>query len=472
MDLSKIKSIYMIGIKGVGMTMLAEFLARQGYQVSGSDVAETFMTDAVLAAADIGVRPHFSASEMPVADLIVYSTAYSPETNEEVKAAFERKLHIVTYAEAMAEVFNTHSGIAVCGSHGKTTTTAWLGYVMHEAGLDPNVMVGARVPQFNGAGLTGSSNYLVIEADEYQNKFKQWNPKTVLLNNIEWDHPDFFPTPQSYEQAFADFIAKLPKSGVLVANSDDEAVRRVCAHSPAKVITYSFGQPADYIASEITSQNGKQFFKVSIGNDSDELSEDETRELGTFAISLPGKHNISNALAVIAACLEFGVELHAIRRHLESFLGTARRFERLGEFNGAVLIDDYAHHPTEIKATLDSARQLFADKKLRVVFHPHTFTRTKSLLKEFGSSLSGSDEVVVLDIYGSAREEQGGVSGQDVADEINRCGTKAVFKPTLGEAEQYLRETVKSDEVIVLMGAGDVFRIGERLVDSPHPARL
>src|SRR6056297_4275390 len=229
MDLSRIKKIYMIGIKGVGMTMLAQFLTRQGFEVSGSDIPEEFMTDQVLRDCGVGVKKDFDKNNIPAdADLIIYSTAYN-KTNPEVARALAGKIKTLTYPEALSEGFNDHYGIAVTGSHGKTTTTAWLGYVWKKAGLEPNVLTGARVPQFGGSGLVGKSDYLVAELDEYQNKFKYFWPRVVLLNNIEYDHPDFFPDKESYIRVFVDLIKKIPRQGLLVANFDDPEIKKIAA---------------------------------------------------------------------------------------------------------------------------------------------------------------------------------------------------------------------------------------------------
>jgi UDP-N-acetylmuramate--alanine ligase len=487
MDIFKAKKIYMIGIKGVGMTMLAQFLAGKGYEVSGSDTEEKFMTDEVLAKAGIKVIEGFSENNIPKeADLIIYSTSYNENTNAELKKALAGKIKILKYAEALGEVFNKYYGIAVAGAHGKTTTTAWLGYVLEKSGLSPSVLVGARVPQFDGASLIGKSDYLVVETDEYQNKLKYFNPKMVLLNNIEYDHPDFFPTMDDYQQVFIDFIAKPPKSGFLVANFDDKIIQKIAnVNCRAKVISYAIKEAADYVAFDIKNENGKQYFKVKLGVD-DEMDLKETefpagnsvsgdleaREdmLGDFVISLGGKHNIYNALAVIASCVELGVDLVDIRTHLEEFTGTARRMQVLGEYRGGIIIDDYAHHPTEIKATLEAVKQKYPKNKIRVVFHPHTYTRTKALLEDFSQSFDLADEVIVLDIYGSVREKQGGVHSRDLVDSIINyqlsIKNEKIVKhiPTLKEVEDYLRENIERDDVVVLMGAGDVFRIGENLV--------
>ncbi|MEI6596893.1 MAG: UDP-N-acetylmuramate--L-alanine ligase [bacterium] len=485
MDFSKVKKIYMIGVKGVGMTMLGQFLAANGAEVSGSDGLEKYMTDAVLAKAGIKVVEYFSESNIPEdADLIIYSTAYNAETNVEVAEALAGKIKTLTYAEALGDIFNQKYGVAVVGSHGKTTTTAWLGYVMKMAEFEPSVMVGAQVPQFNGCSLIGNSDYLLIEADEYQNKLEYYQPKAVILNNIDYDHPDFFSTPEDYKNVFIEFIKKIPNKGFLVVNFDDPIIRKIAqVNCRGKVITYAINEAADYIAYGIKNNHGRQYFKVKLGvEDEDEnetrsyrsagasLQDDRMDELGDFSITLSGRHNIYNALAVIATCVELNIELFKIRKYLEEFSGTARRMQILGEFKGVTIIDDYAHHPTEIKATIEAVRQKYGDRNLTVVFHPHTFSRTKILFEDFAKSFSQVDELIIIDIYGSAREKQGGVHSRDLIKKIinnnQQSGIKQEVKyiSTLAECEKYLREYIKRDDIILLMGAGDIFRVGENLL--------
>jgi UDP-N-acetylmuramate--alanine ligase len=465
MPTEKNKKIYMIGIKGVGMCMLAQFLQEKGYEVSGSDVSETFMTDSVLANADIAVKQGFSVENVPNdASLIIYSTAYNEKTNEEVALVLSGKNKALTYAEALGRFFKEYYGIAVIGSHGKTTTTAWLGYVLMKSGLSPNVMVGAKVKQFEASSITGDSEYLIIEADEYQNKLRYFDPKAVLLNNIDYDHPDYFPTKESYTQVFVDFIQKIPKKGFLVANNDDAIVRSIAGvNTRAKLITYGIEEAADYMAYDIRISGDQQFFRVKLRGETDES---EATELGDFAISLSGTHNVYNALAVIAASVELGVELYDIRTHLETFEGTSRRMEVLGKYNGALIIDDYAHHPTEIRMTLAGARAKYPDRRIVTVFHPHTFTRTKGLLDEFSHSFADTDELIVLDIYGSAREVQGGIHSKDLILKIEAMhpDLHIVYIPDLAACEIYLRQKLKSRDLLLLMGAGDVFRIAEKLL--------
>lgn len=457
------------------MAMLAQFFAGQGIEIAGSDTEEKFLTEAVLKKIGARVTEHFSEENIPAdADLIVYSTAYTPERNVEVAKALKGKIKTLTYAEALAEVFNQKYGVAVTGSHGKTTTTAWLAFVLEKSGFDPSAMVGSFVPQFDGAGLVGKSDLLVAELDEYQNKLRFFQPRAVLLNNIDYDHPDFFKTKEDYEDAFINFIKKIPAKGFLAANFDDPLIRKLApVNCRGKVIGYgseagtgSFSGSAMkdgvyYSAYDIDQQNGRQYFKVRM------KTADEESDLGGFETSLSGKHNVLNALAVIAASIELEVPLSKIREYLGEFTGTARRMETMGEFRGATIIDDYAHHPTEIKATLAGARQLYKDKKIITVFHPHTFTRTKALLDDFAKSFEDTDELVVLDIYGSAREEQGGVHSQDLIAKIKdqRSKIKDIsYISTLDECEQYLRNHVSRGDIVLLMGAGDVFRIGESLI--------
>lgn len=456
----------MIGIKGVGMTMLAEFLVHEGFEVSGSDTIETFMTDAVLAKASIKVNQGFDVNHLDEHyDLIIYSMAYNEDNNQEFKRAVEKKFKMVNFAEALGAVFNSHHGIAVTGSHGKTTTTAWLGFVLQAAGLKPNCLVGAQVPQFDGAGITGSSNYLIIEADEYKNKLQYFNPRLILLNNVDYDHPDFFPDEASYENVFAEFIKKLPKTGSLVANFDDKIVKRLAkANCQGKIISYGLNNSeATYSATDVVWNNQKQYFKVSLKD------EDGEEDLGTFATLLPGNHSVLNALAVIAASIELGADLLHVRQGIEEFTGTARRLQTLGEFKGALIIDDYAHHPTEIQATLNAAQQKWPDKNIRVIFHPHTFSRTESLINDFAKSFKKANEVVVLPIYSSAREKAGIIDNVGVAAEIKKNSSakqNIMAVNSLEEAENYIRETATDKDVIILMGAGDVFRIGERLISN------
>ncbi len=467
------KKIYFIGVKGVGMTMLAQFLKAKGHEVSGSDVPEKFLTDQVLKKSNISVKSPFSPANIPSTfDKIVYSSAYSPESNPELAFIVQnprrfKNKKIVSYAVALAETFNRHKGIAVCGSHGKTTTTAWLGYVLGKSGLDPNVLVGSSVPQFKGSGLSGGSKYMIAEVDEYQNKMQFFMPFAVVINNIDYDHPDFFKTEKQYLEAFNSFIKKIPAGGWLVANYQDKLVVKVAANCRGKVISYS-SKPAkvgaeDYQAINIKQQGDHQIFNLLFCG----------QDMGEFSIKLTGQHNISNSLAVIAAAHEMKVPFNIIKKHLYSFRGTDRRGQILGDYKGALIIDDYAHHPAEVKATLSGFRDRWPDRRIITVFHPHTYSRTAALFSDFVTSFKDTDVLVVLDIYSSARETAGTrskISHLKLAQAIvshNKKIKKAQSVLPLSDLEkatEFLKKSIKSEDIVVLMGAGDVFRIGNQLL--------
>lgn len=459
MDLNKIKKIHIVGIEGAGTSALARLLAMFGKVVTGTDEGDHFYAD-VLNEKGVSVFHKFSRENIGAdIDLVIHSTAYRVDNNEELQAAIEQKIKVITYPEALAEVFNQKTGIAVCGSHGKTTTSAWLTFVLNEAGKSPSAIIGSKVPQLGGNALAGESNLFVIEADEYQNKLKNYQPKMVLLNNIDYDHPDFFPTIDDYLQAFVDFISRIPKKGCLIANFDDPNIAKIAnVNCLGRVISYGIENQENFYAHDIRFENGKQYFGVAF----------EGGDLGEFVISLLGRHNIYNALAVIAICIELDLPLVDIRRYLEEFKGTAQRAEVMGEWRGVTIINDYAHHPTEIKTTLAGLREAYYDRKMVCVFCPHTFSRTEALFNDFATSFNVCDELIVLDIFGSTRERSGTVSSIDLVEKIkiqNEMSHKKVSNiHTLAECEEYLREHIERGDLLVLMGAGDVYRIGKNLL--------
>ncbi|HPT08097.1 MAG TPA: UDP-N-acetylmuramate--L-alanine ligase [bacterium] len=465
MKITDYKNIYMVGIKGVGMAMLAQFLKGTGFVVSGSDVSDRFPTDKTLAQAKIKVKQGFSLKNFPKKiDLVIYSSAFNFNDNVELKYFKDQGITFLTYAEALGLLFNNYYGISVCGSHGKTTVTSWLGYVLKESGLKPNVLTGSYVKQFKGSALIGKSKYFVAESDEYQNKLRFFNPRGVVLNNIDFDHPDYFKDKKQYFKVFAEFIKKIPKSGWLVFNLEDKLATRASKECSGKTIAYYIRDNNKiienkakkiYYASDIEITENGQCFSLFLNN----------KNLGRFKISLPGRHNISNALAVITTALELGLSLEIIKKHLVTFVGATRRFDVLGKYKGAVIIDDYAHHPSEIKASLQAVRQRYADKNIITVFHPHTFSRTEALINDFAKSFVLSDSLYLIEIYSSAREKQGHISSIDLIEKIRQYNTtinkKQVVKylKDLNMAEKYLPDKIGPNDVVLLLGAGDIFRI-------------
>lgn len=431
------------------MTAVAQILHEHKIYVEGSDTEEEFFTDEILRGKGILFHKSFSARNVPdKTDLVIYSTAYSDE-NVEMKEAKRKKLPLISYPEMLGMLFKEKIGIAVCGTHGKTTTTAILAEALKNAGINPSAIVGSRVNQWEGNALSDLGKYFVAEADEYQNKFQYYNPFAIVLTSVDWDHPDFFPNFEEYKKVFKDFVARIPKHGFLVVWGDSANTLEVAKSARCEVIKYGFGDSNDLII----KKHGDEFKLKFKGNN-----------LGFFKTKLVGDHNILNSSAAIAACYKLNADIEKVREAVANFEGTARRFELIGEHNDAILIDDYAHHPEEIKVTLKAAREVYSDKNIITVFHPHTFTRTKALLEEFSQSFDDADRVMVLDIYGSAREEQGGVSSKDLVDLINKYNPeKAEYIPTIDRVVNELKGKIGKKDVIISMGAGDVWKVTKKL---------
>jgi UDP-N-acetylmuramate--alanine ligase len=461
MKLSEIKKAYFIGIKGAGMTAVAEILKARGIIVSGSDTEEKFFTDEILERNRISFTEEFGAENIPDdADLIVYSTAYTENNNTEMLEARKRGLLMLSYPEVLGILFKEKLGIAVCGTHGKTTTTAILATCLDEAGVKPSAIVGSNVIGWNGSILKGKGNFFVAEADEYQNKLEYYNPWAVVLTSIDFDHPDFFPTFDGYKKAFRDFVSKIPKHGFLVVCGDDADAVEVAKSAACQILTYGFGDGCEYRIEDLSSKNWSE--KGELVKTFKILHKEEFLE--EFETKMIGRHNMQNAAAAIAVCHKLKLETEKVKTAILNFKGTSRRFEYIGQRDGAILIDDYAHHPEEIKATLKAAREKYYRKNIWTVFHPHTFTRTKALFHEFAQSFNNTDKVIVIDIYGSAREIQGGISSKELSDLINKYNPgKAEYISTIPEVIEYLKNKISGKDVVISMGAGNVWQVTKNL---------
>lgn len=455
MQIKDLKKVYFIGIKGAGMSAVAQILHSRGIEISGSDTKEVFYTDAILQRLGIEYKEDFAAENLPnEIDLVVYSTSYNAQNNPEMIEAEKRKIMLVSYPQMLGMLFREKLGIAVTGTHGKTTTSAMLSEALAEAGTDPSAIVGSQVISWQGSALNGQGQYFVAEADEYQNKLQYYQPWSVILTSVDWDHPDFFPDFDSYKKVFKDFVQKIPHTGFLIVWGDSTSTAEVSKAATGQVLTYGFSESNDYKIENLFIADDIQEFEVLFKGVS----------LGSFSTPLAGKHNVLNAISVIALAHAMRLDLEKIKIALKNFHGTTRRFELRGKYKDAILIDDYAHHPDEIKATLSGARERFGDKNIWTVFHPHTFTRTKALLEEFAQSFDDTDKVIVLDVYGSAREQQGGVSSKDLERLINKYNRdKAEYIPTIDEAVDYLEKKSSDYDVLITMGAGDVWKVAEKL---------
>ncbi len=454
----KNKNVYIIGIEGAGTSALAQILVSRGARVSGSDDGDGFYRD-VLREIGVEVFESFDAAHISSdIDLAIHSTAFGKD-NVEIAQIRKRGIRLLSYPEAVSEIFNDFPvPIAVCGTHGKTTTTALTAEILRAGGADPVALVGAPIVGWEGNALTGDGDVMVLEADEYQNKLRHYRPKIIILTSIDYDHPDFFVTFDDYKRVFGDFISRLPADGLLVACGDDETVREVVdqAEVSCEVIYYGFGQNNDAVVGNCVSEIVRDLPRTTFEVCDKELS-----------VALPGRHNALNATAASlivrwldekGLCCDLPDE--AVSAGLNNFRGVRRRFEFHGEFGGAILIDDYAHHPAEISATLSAARTLYPKRRIIAAFHPHTFTRTRALLNEFARSFVDSDEVIVIDIYGSAREKQGGVSAPDLVDEINEITPhKARYLAEISDLAAYARENLRFGDVFITLGAGDIWKV-------------
>ncbi len=474
--------VYMVGICGMGMTALAQVLQGWGKTVSGSDTQEHFPTDEVLERLGIVVHHGFSAAHVPVdIDVAVVSSAYGTN-HPEVIALREREVPTFEYAQALGIFFRQKRLIAVSGTHGKTTTTAMIGSVLQEAGMDPTVIVGAQVLGWGSNALVGKSDWVVLEADEYQDKFQYYNPEVLVITAIDWDHPDYFTDAQSYAQVFRRFAERVPKHGSIVAYTDDADVAEVVQNLSAPVLTYGRRHHRNMRIIEESQDHTEQRFYL-LTNDrhsgltgirSDAGQASMTTHVGPFSLLLAGRHNVSNATAAICVAMNLGVSIESIRKGLKKFQGTERRMQVIGTMaNGAIVIDDYAHHPVEVAATLSGLRSKYGAQPIHVVFQAHTYTRTQALLEEFAHCFGDADGVVITDIFASARERgmPHTVTAELFVERIGEFHPHVEYVPW-AKLESMIRQKAQPQDVWVMMGAGDGWRLARALVtesqgDSP-----
>jgi UDP-N-acetylmuramate--alanine ligase len=470
-NLSKIKKAYVIGIKGSGVIAVVEILHSMGIEIAGSDTSEKFFTDAILKRLKIKFREKFDPKNIPEdADLIIYSTAYNENNNIEFSSAKEHNMPMISYPEMLAHLFNGKYGIAVCGTHGKTTTSAMLANVLKSANLDPKAVIGSKVLNWGGNALAGKGEYFVAETDEYQGKLNLYKPKVAIFTSCDFDHPDYFEKFEDYKDTFRNFVSRIPKSGFLAVWGDSVDTLEIAESANCDVIKYGFNEDND-IRLEIIDTKIQEEIAEKL-----EIEKEKTlafkafyksENLGKFEINMFGKHNALNALAAVAVAKKLNVDMEKVRQGLLDFKGTSRRFEYIGERNRAILIDDYGHHPEEIKATLRAAREIYPEKIIWAIFHPHTYTRTKALLSEFSQSFTDANKVIALDIYGSAREIQGGVHSQELVDLINKYELgKAEYIPTIDKVVEYLKDRIGQNDVVIAIGAGNGWEVVEKLKDK------
>lgn len=454
-DFEKPQRLHFIGIGGISMSGLAKILLSRGFEISGSDWHRSRLTEQL---EEDGARVFEGQTAEHITeelDAVVYTAAVH-EDNAELARAKELGLPLLSRAQLLGQMMkNYKTAVAVAGTHGKTTTTSMLSEILLKAGLDPTISVGGILPAIGGNIRIGYSDTMVTEACEYTNSFLEFFPTVSVILNIREDHLDFFKDIADIRRSFRRFAARTPKDGAVIIDTSIDEWQEIVKGLDCRVITVGPAAGSDYQAEEV-SYDERDFpsFTVVTG----------AGERERIAMQVPGAHNMENALAAIAAARELGVGWEAVRSGLRHFEGTERRFQKKGSFHGVTVVDDYAHHPDEIYATLTAAAQMHY-KKVWCVFQPHTYSRTKALFSEFARTLSLADEVVLADIYAARETDDLGVSSCRLAERISESGTPAHYFSTFEGIEAFVREHCEPDELLITMGAGDIVKVGEMLVE-------
>ncbi len=454
-DFKTPQNVYFIGIGGISMSGLAEILSNEGFRVSGSDMHRSALTDRL---EEKGIRVEYGQRAENIRDdidVVVYTAAIHPD-NPEFQAAKAKGIPMIARADLLGEMMrNYRNAVNIAGTHGKTTTTSMLTEILLAAEADPTITVGGILPAINGNIRVGGSEFFVSEACEYTNSFLSFFPTMEIILNIEADHLDFFKDLEDIRHSFRLFAEKLDEKGVLIINRDIERLEEITEGLPCRVIT--FGKEPErstYSAADIVlDERARASYTLLV----------EGKPRGTITLGVPGIHNVYNSLSAVAAATELGVPMDKIQAGLRHFTGTNRRFEKKGEIGGVTIIDDYAHHPQEILATLATAKRC-PHEKLWCVFQPHTYTRTAALLDDFARALLEADEVILADIYAAREVNTVGVSSADLVERIRAAGGKAHYIPSFDDIETFILANCVPGDMLITMGAGDIVKVGEKLL--------
>jgi UDP-N-acetylmuramate--alanine ligase len=457
--LGRTRRIHFVGIGGIGMSGIAELLANLGYSVSGSDEKSTAVTER-LSTLGIRVAVGHNPANVGDPDVVVMSSAVR-STNPEVREAARRQIPVIPRAEMLAELMRLRFSIAVAGSHGKTTTTSMIALVLERAGLDPTAVIGGRLSAFGSNARLGRGELMVAEADESDRSFLKLFPTIAVMTNIDHEHLENYGGFDDLQQAFVDFANKVPFYGGVIACADDPALRAALPQVTPRVITYGLDADADISATGMALAP----FSVSATVTRRVTRAEPQQPIGTLTLHVPGRHNMQNALAVVAVGLELGLSFERIASGLGEFRGAERRFEVKGEPNGILIVDDYGHHPTEIAAVIAAAKTL--GRRIVIAFQPHRFSRTAALMDEFGPSLAGADAVVLTDIYSAGEDPIDGVTTVELAAHIRRTGQPRVeVAHTLADVVDALARIAQPGDVVVTLGAGSIGSVAARLVEA------
>lgn len=455
----KVHHIHFVGVGGAGMSGIAEILLNIGFQVSGSDQAVSETTGRLSVLGGKIYKGH-DPRHIEGAEVLVYSSAVRPE-NVEIVAAKERKIPVIPRAEMLAELMRLRYGIAVAGAHGKTTTTTMIATVLAQGGLDPTAVIGGKVNSFGGHAKKGEGEFLVAEADESDGSFMKLSPTLAVVTTIDREHLDYYKTFEAIQATFLDFINKVPFYGLAILCGDERPILDLIPRIEKRFLTYGTAPGLDLVAEEMTFCPWKSAFQARFHGE----------PLGPFELPVPGAHNVLNALAAIGVGLELEIPLASIRKGLKDYRGVERRFQLQGEKNGVLVIDDYGHHPTEIKATLAAAKRGWG-RELVVVFQPHRFSRTRDCFDALVAAFDQADHLILTEIYPAGEEPIPGINGEELRKGISaHRHPDAVYLRERLEIVAYLQKIAKPGMMILTLGAGDVWKVGKVFLDNAKGAR-
>jgi UDP-N-acetylmuramate--alanine ligase len=453
------KHIHFIGIGGTGLSAIARVLLEKGFSISGSDREASSLFNAISAAGAVTFVGH-AAEHIEGADLVIRSSAI-PNDNPEILAAHKKGIPVIKRADFLQELTAEKETVAIAGSHGKTTTTAMLVWIFDQLGLDPSYIVGGIVNQLGTNAHAGLGSAFIIEADEYDNMFLGLSPKMAVITNIEYDHPDFFPTEESYLSAFVNFLARVQPGGIAFYCLDDLITRSLLTNSALTnlhFLSYGISSDANYRAAQVEIRKGFPKFTLQYRKVKDQIE-----DLGSLSLKISGHHNILNAIAALAVVHQWGLPINEAMQVLSQFTGVNRRFEVLDTVKGITIIDDYGHHPSQLNTTLKAARARYPGCRLWAVWQPHTYSRTMALEEAYIQSLNLADKVLVLKIY-SAREENPGYSAEVIAQALPQ--EKARYFSSFDSAIQHLLKYLKAEDVLIIFSAGDATYISQAIGKS------
>jgi len=449
----RLKRVHFVGVGGVGMSGIALVLKNMGFEVTGSDAKES---DATRKLAEAGIRVFIGhdAANCADAQVVVYSSAVHSE-NPELACARAKEIPVIRRAEMLAELMRMKFSVAISGSHGKTTVTSMVAHLMERAGLDPTSVIGGRVMGADAGARLGQSQYLVAEADESDRSFLALYPTIAVVTNIEREHLDVYHDLADIKREFVRFVNRVPFYGAIVLCMDSPAVRSIRNRAKRRVVTYGVEAPADIRVKDVQLYGFSSAFTLLYGG----------KEVGRFNLPVPGMHNVANALAALATGNELGIGFEAMAQAMAVFSGVHRRLEKLGEKNGIVVYDDYGHHPTEVRVTLEALRHAFPDRRILVVFQPHRYTRTKALAEEFGTCFAAADELILTKIYAASEPEIPGVDATLILRAVEAAGRPGVsYVPELADVSGVLAGKLRKGDVVLISGAGNICTIGEEIL--------